>query len=116
MAKVCLPDLPWVRGSISQEDYLARAEDACRILEGKGRKDLFDGLREEMSEASEAMDFEKAASLRDILQNLEITLTPTRQFRRGRGVPTTVKPLEDRSRVRQPRSKPAPNPTPNSPH
>ncbi len=82
-------------GKISQEDYLARVEDACRILEGKGRKDLFDGLREEMQEASAAMDFEKAASLRDILQNLEITLTPTRQFRRGRGVPTTVKPLED---------------------
>lgn len=80
---------------ISPGDYRVRVEDACKILEGKGRKDLFDGLRDEMGKASEAMDFERAAALRDILQNLEITLTPTRQFRRGRGVPTTVKPLED---------------------
>jgi excinuclease ABC subunit C len=30
-----------------------------------------------------------------VLQNLEKTLSPTRQFTRGRGVPTTVKPTED---------------------
>ena len=70
-------------------------EEACRILEGKGKRELFDGLRKDMEAAAEALDFEKAATLRDILQNLEKTLTPTRQFSRGRGVPTTVKPTED---------------------
>jgi len=82
-------------GRISHADYMERVEEACRILEGKGRKSLFEGLREEMEQASAALDFEKAAALRDVLHNLEKTLTPTRQFRHGRGVPTTVKPLED---------------------
>jgi excinuclease ABC subunit C len=48
-----------------------------------------------MRTAAEALDFEKAATLRDILENLRKTLSPTRQFSRGRGVPTTVKPTED---------------------
>ena len=57
---------------------------------------MFDGLRAGHGQtAAEALDFERAATLRDILQNLEKTLTPTRQFSRGRGVPTTVKPTED---------------------
>jgi excinuclease ABC subunit C len=82
-------------GRISQDEYRQRAEEACRILEGKGKRDLLDGLRKDMQEAAETLEFEKAATLRDVLQNLEKTLTPTRQFSRGRGVPTTVKPLED---------------------
>ena len=82
-------------GRITPEQYRERAEEACRILEGKGKRGLLDGLRKDMETAAEALDFEKAATLRDILQNLEKTLTPTRQFARGRGVPTTVKPLED---------------------
>jgi excinuclease ABC subunit C len=64
-------------------------------LEGKGKREVFESLRTEMTEAAEKLDFEKAASLRDILQNLEKTLSPTRQFSRGRGVQTTVKPTED---------------------
>jgi excinuclease ABC subunit C len=82
-------------GRISREDYAERIDEACRILEGKGKRELFDGLRKEMQEAAGNLEFEKAASLRDVLQNLEKTLSPTRQFSRGRGVPTTVKPLED---------------------
>lgn len=48
-----------------------------------------------MAKAAERLDFEKAALLRDVIDNLRKTLNPTRQFTRGRGVPTTVKPLED---------------------
>jgi excinuclease ABC subunit C len=82
-------------GRITREAYLERIGEACRILEGKGRKSLLDELRDDMRTAAEALDFEKAATLRDVLQNLEKTLSPTRQFSRGRGVPTTVKPTED---------------------
>lgn len=82
-------------GRIAREEYLAKVEEACRILEGKGKRELFEGLRKDMEASAEAMDFERAATLRDILQNLEKTLTPTRQFSRGRGLPSTVKPLED---------------------
>jgi len=80
---------------ITREEYAARVEEACRILEGKGRRELMDGLRKEMAAAAAALQFEKAATLRDVLQNLELTLTPTRQFTRGRGVPTTVQPTAD---------------------
>jgi len=64
-------------------------------LEGKGKRGLFDGLRGEMEQAAAQLDFERAATLRDILANLEKTLTPTRQFTRGRGLPSTVRPTED---------------------
>jgi excinuclease ABC subunit C len=80
---------------ITGEQYHQRIDEVCRLLEGKGRRDKLDELREEMSLEAEAMHFEKAALLRDVIQNLEITLNPTRQFTRGRGLPTTVKPTED---------------------
>jgi excinuclease ABC subunit C len=80
---------------ISGEEYLEKVEEACVILEGKGKKAIFDELQAEMQGAAESLDFEKAATLRDVLDNLRKTLSPTRQFSRGRGVPTTVKPTED---------------------
>lgn len=52
-------------------------------------------LRGEMEAAAAKLDFEKAARLRDVIANMERALSPTRQFTRGRGVPTTVKPSED---------------------
>lgn len=82
-------------GRIDRAAYLAKMEEACRILEGKGKREVFDSLRSDMEKAAANLDFEKAANLRDVLQNLEKTLSPTRQFSRGRGVQTTVKPTED---------------------
>ena len=82
-------------GRIDRGAYLAKIDEACRVLEGKGKREVFDSLRADMAKAAGDLDFEKAANLRDILQNLEKTLSPTRQFARGRGVPTTVKPTED---------------------
>jgi excinuclease ABC subunit C len=82
-------------GRITRDEYRAKVEEACRILEGKGRREVFDGLRVEMETAAAALEFERAATLRDVLRNLEKTLSPTRQFARGRGVPGTVKPTED---------------------
>jgi excinuclease ABC subunit C len=82
-------------GRITREQYAERIEEACRILEGKGKREVLDGLRKDMESAAENLEFERAATLRDVLQNLEKTLSPTRQFSRGRGVPSTVKPTED---------------------
>lgn len=82
-------------GRISQEEYKERVDEACLILEGKGRAAIFDELTLEMQAAAEALDFEKAATLRDVLENIRKTLSPTRQFSRGRGLPSTVKPTED---------------------
>jgi excinuclease ABC subunit C len=82
-------------GRIGRDAYVARIDEACRILEGKGRRELFDTLRGEMAQAAAQLDFERAATLRDILRNLEKTLSPTRQFSRGRGLPSTVRPTAD---------------------
>jgi len=82
-------------GRISREEYMARVAEACRILEGKGRRELLEQLKAEMEQAAANLEFEKAAKLRDVWQNLAKTLTPMRQFSRGRGLPGAIKPLED---------------------
>ena len=82
-------------GRIGRAAYLTNVEAACRILEGKGKRELLDGLRADMAAAAAGLDFERAATLRDMLQNFEKTLSPTRQFSRGRGLPSTVMPSAD---------------------
>ncbi len=82
-------------GRIDRASYLARVREACTVLEGRGKREVLDGVRAEMEQAAANLDFEKAALLRDVLRNLEKTLSPTRRFARGRGVPTTVRPLDD---------------------
>lgn len=83
-------------GKISPEHYRTRINEAVRLLEGKGRRDRLNGLRAQMDEAAHKLQFEKAARLRDIIANLEKTLSPARSFSRGRGgVPSTVNPSED---------------------
>lgn len=82
-------------GKISEEDYRARLDEACDILSGKGKRERLKKLRAQMGASATALDFEKAAKLRDIVQNLDRAIQPGRQFSRGRGLPTTVKPLED---------------------
>ena len=84
---------------ITREDYLTRVDQASELLEGKGRCERIKSLHNDMEKAAARMDFERAARLRDIVQNLERTLNPTRQFSRGRGVPTTVKPVDDLSEL-----------------
>ncbi|MDB4353716.1 excinuclease ABC subunit UvrC [Akkermansiaceae bacterium] len=80
---------------VTRENYLEKVEQACELLAGKGRRERLKSLREEMEKAAARLDFEKAARLRDVITNIERALSPTRQFTRGRGVPTTVKPVED---------------------
>lgn len=80
---------------IDRQSYMQRVELAADLLSGKGRRDQLKSLKLEMEKAAAALNFEQAARLRDIIDNLEKTLSPTRQFSRGRGVPTTVRPVED---------------------
>jgi len=67
---------------ISQEDYKKRVEQACEFLDGKS-KDLVTALEEEMQNAAAKLDFEKAAELRDMVDDFKKTLIPTRTFERG---------------------------------
>ncbi len=72
-------------GRISREDYMVKVEQACGFLRGHS-KDLIGSIEEEMNEAAAALDFERAAELRDMVDNLRTTLRPARQFKK-RGVP-----------------------------
>ena len=72
-------------GRITREEYLARIDQACDFLKGHS-KDLVRSIEEDMEKAAADLDFERAAELRDMIDNLKKTLRPTRQFRK-RGVP-----------------------------
>ncbi|WP_026292820.1 excinuclease ABC subunit UvrC [Rubritalea marina] len=82
-------------GKVSLEGYREKVMEAVEFLEGRGKRARFNHLNEEMQAAAANLDFEKAASLRDVIQNLEKTLSPTRQFSRRQHVPSTVQPKED---------------------
>lgn len=83
-------------GRISVEDYNRNVDQAVRLLEGTGKKNVLDELEEEMMQAAEILDFERAAYLRDIRDNLVKTLEPARRFRQGApDLPGTVRPQED---------------------
>ncbi|WP_418593420.1 excinuclease ABC subunit UvrC [Ponticoccus sp. (in: a-proteobacteria)] len=56
-------------GRISEEDYAASVRDAQRFLSGKST-DIQGLLAAQMAEASEAMEFERAAALRDRIRAL----------------------------------------------
>ena len=86
-------------GKISQEDYHAKVTEAVSVLEEKGKKEVLEDLEKQMQAASAELDFEKAAKLRDISENLEKTLRPTRQFKNSIIVPTTVNPKDDLSEL-----------------
>lgn len=76
-------------GKIERADYSARVKEACNFLEGKS-KEMLAALEEEMREAAQGMDFERAAQLRDMVEDMRRTLRPTRQFARGRGLPRSA--------------------------
>ena len=83
-------------GRISPEEYRSNFEAALALLEGGARKEHLDALTQEMMEASDALDFERAAKLRDIRENIIKTLEPARRFaRRSPDLPGTVNPDRD---------------------
>ncbi len=58
-------------GLISRDDYLASVKDAENFLSGKSAK-IQEVLASEMQDASEAMEFERAAALRDRIRALTV--------------------------------------------
>ncbi|MDP5217528.1 excinuclease ABC subunit UvrC [Ruegeria sp. 2205SS24-7] len=70
-------------GLISEEDYAARVKDAGRFLSGRSTR-VQEDLAEQMQVASDAMEFERAAGLRDRIKAL--TSVQTSQGINPRGV------------------------------
>ncbi len=78
---------------VSREEYQERVLEACRFLEGKSRS-IIEQVTLEMKKAAEQLDFEKAASLRNLLRSLEETAKPTRRFTR-KSLPVSIDPEAD---------------------
>lgn len=70
-------------GRVSLEEYRARILEACEILEGRNTGALVEKIDAEMQCACERLDFERAAQLRDVQENLRKTLQNQRRFERG---------------------------------
>ncbi|MEM7010294.1 MAG: excinuclease ABC subunit UvrC, partial [Verrucomicrobiota bacterium] len=87
-------------GKVSEEEYKERVDKACEFLQGRS-KEMIEQLQTEMELAAEKLDFERAADLRDMLDQLKKTISPTRQFRRGRGVPKTGDAIDPMADVRE---------------
>jgi excinuclease ABC subunit C len=78
---------------ISADQYRERVAQACDFLEGHSRE-MISTLESEMHKAAEKMDFEKAAELRNMIEDLRNTTRPTRRFTRG-SLPSTIDPMAD---------------------
>lgn len=61
---------PCVQGLTTAPEYAEHVHDVRMFLEGRTR-DLASGLRQRMEAASEAMEFERAAALRDLIVTVE---------------------------------------------
>jgi excinuclease ABC subunit C len=78
---------------INAEQYRHRVGLAMEFLEGHSRE-MIAALEEEMRKVAEKMDFEKAAELRNMIEDLRNTTKPTRRFTRG-SLPSTIDPMAD---------------------
>ncbi len=78
---------------ISADQYRERVAQACDFLEGHSRE-MISTLESEMHKAAGKMDFEKAAELRNMIEDLRSTTRPTRRFTRG-SLPSTIDPMAD---------------------
>jgi excinuclease ABC subunit C len=83
---------PCIR-KVSLEEYQQRVLQACEFLDGESRE-LLEQLEAEMKSAAEKLDFERAAQIRNMLDDLRRTTKPTRRFTRG-SLPSTVDPAAD---------------------
>lgn len=77
---------------ISEEDYKKNVAAACDFLEGQS-KEMLKKMEEEMQEAAEKLQFEKAAELRNMLDAIRQTTKPQRRFMRD--IPSTIETEKD---------------------
>jgi excinuclease ABC subunit C len=75
------------------EQYRERVLQASEFLEGHSRE-MIATLEDEMRKAAERMDFEKAAELRNMAEDLRDTTKPIRRFTRAT-LPSAIDPAGD---------------------
>ena len=90
--------VPMKLADISAEQYRERVEMACEFLDGRS-KELLAELELEMRAAADKLDFERAAEMRNMLDDLRKTTKPmsryTRDQRNRLGVTSTIDPAAD---------------------
>ena len=91
--------VPQKLSALTPEQYKERVEQAAGFLEGKS-KEMFAELEQEMLKAAAALEFEKAAELRNMLQDLRKTTAPVKKFTRL-SLPGTVRPEDDMSGLQE---------------
>lgn len=68
-------------GNVTREQYMQQVLAACEFLEGQCRE-LKEQLEAQMKLAAAAQEYEKAAELRDLIRDLELTTRRTERFER----------------------------------
>ena len=82
-------------GNVTREQYLEQVKAACSFLEGQCRE-MQEQLEDEMKKAAKNQDFEKAASLRDLVRDLKDTWKKTEKFTRiPYSLPGNLQPQND---------------------
>ncbi|HVU28669.1 MAG TPA: excinuclease ABC subunit UvrC [Verrucomicrobiae bacterium] len=82
-------------GNVTREQYLEQVRAACDFLEGQSRE-MQSELETEMKRAAAAHDFERAASLRDLIRDLQDTWKRTEKFERiPYTLPLSINPEND---------------------
>ncbi|MBO60727.1 MAG: excinuclease ABC subunit C [Verrucomicrobiales bacterium] len=80
---------------VTREQYRMQVENACDFLAGQC-KEMLAELESQMAEASAELDFERAAALRDQIEDLRGTTRKTTRYRRlPHQLPVAVNPDED---------------------
>ncbi|MEI6713358.1 MAG: excinuclease ABC subunit UvrC [Verrucomicrobiota bacterium] len=87
--------VPFKLSQLTCAQYRQRVDQACEFLDGHS-KEFFHELELEMRAAADRLDFERAAELRNMLDDLRKTTAPTRKFTRH-SLPSTVQPEDDMS-------------------
>ena len=95
-------------GNVSREQYLEQVLAACSFLEGQCRE-MQEQLEGEMKKAAKNQDFEKAASLRDLVRDLKDTWKKTEKFARiPYSLPGNIQPQNDLIELAEVLNLPAP--------
>ncbi len=82
-------------GNVTREQYLEQVRAACNFLEGQCRE-MQEQLEGEMKKAAASQDFERAASLRDLVNDLKTTWKKTEKFARiPYSLPGNIQPQND---------------------
>ncbi|HVR34746.1 MAG TPA: excinuclease ABC subunit UvrC [Methylomirabilota bacterium] len=82
-------------GNVTREQYRTQVLAACEFLDGECAE-MENQIEADMKQAAAALDFEKAAQLRDLLSDLRQTTQRTRRFERvPYKLPVAIEPARD---------------------